>query len=457
MSKEQVPGELIDVDCALSKALAVDFTLLDPAALRDAVARVSALRNRIDALDAAVLAAADQPLVFAQGRFGGSATLRSYMRSTSNAHGGAIAGRTLRADRLRLMPLVRDAFERGDITADHVKVLGELTGSQFFEAFIDAEDLLVEWAITMSWTDFHTAIQAWKRAADDREPDLKDEKDRAARSVSLVRAWKDRGDLAGTLTPEARVIIRGELARITQQLLQHDRSEARKRLGRDDISSHDLARSARQRMHDALVIMARRSNGAQMGADMSAPIVHVRATAEAVEAALQKAHGIEPDSVPADRLECEFDDGTPMTYDQLVRYVVAGAIHTVVLSQDGAVLRYGTGRRFFSRHQKLAMQYRDRFCSCGCGLLARQVDADHHLPFEDGGPTDLENAVPRCRTTHARKTAIENHARSASRRRKQAEVRADRIAQSRSPIHGLPLPSVFGLRANDEDDGVTPS
>ena len=150
--------------------------------------------------------------------------------------------------------------------------------------------------------------------------------------------------------------------------------------------------------------MAKRSSAAEPDADGGEAVVHVRVSAECMEAAMAHNLGIEPDPIATDDFECEFDDGTPLTYTQLMRYLIRSKIHAVVLDQQGAVLHYGRGRRFFDRHQKQAIAYRDRYCVCGCGLLARHCDIDHLIEWYDHGTTDLDNGQPRCRGSHTHKT-----------------------------------------------------
>ncbi|MCP3936142.1 MAG: HNH endonuclease [Actinomycetia bacterium] len=191
---------------------------------------------------------------------------------------------------------------------------------------------------------------------------------------------------------------------------------------------------------------ARRSNGAPGGTDMAMPLVHVRATAECVRSALQKVSDLEPDLVPVDicECECEYEDGTALSYHQLVDHLIDAKIHSVVLSQQGDVLHHGSGKRWFTAAQKTAMAYRDRWCDRGCGLLARQVDADHDVAWEDDQITDIENVVPRCRTTHTQKTAAEAHRRRKRRRERQRDCRQRRIDDKSVPIDDRASPEVFG-------------
>ncbi|MCP3938143.1 MAG: hypothetical protein GY708_22580 [Actinomycetia bacterium] len=446
-----VPVEFVEAVAAVEKALAADVGVLGADVRRECVGLLTGLRNRVEALDAATLWAADDPEVYATGPEGGSASLRALLYRTCNGHKGALAGRTTRAGKLQSMPLVNEAFRAGLVTIDHVRLLGELTQPRFFASFVDAEAILVGWACSMGWDDFYKAIEAWRTAADESEPDLKDHKDRQARSVRLARGWKDRGDLDGTLTPEARQIVGGELDRIALMLLKHDRAEATKRLGRDDITNSDLARTPQQRRHDALVIIAERSNGADADATMASPLLYIRTTDRTLAAALAKAAGIDTDAVAVDDLECEFDDCTQLTHSQLVKYLIDAKIRTVVQGGDGEILHFGKTRRWFTRAQKEALAYRDRFCECGCGLLARHVDADHHIAWEDLGDTDLTNAVARCRTTHTRKTINDNAKRREQRQQRNETARQQRLAQNHTPIHQRPSPPVFGQPPTDPD------
>ena len=123
----RVPAELEDVDDALDKALQVDWDLLDEQDRRASLLALTRIVNKANALDARVVAVADDPVVFASGPEGGSATLNAWIKKHSNVHPGASAGRVVRADRLHRMPVVREAFETGTITTDHVRLLGELT------------------------------------------------------------------------------------------------------------------------------------------------------------------------------------------------------------------------------------------------------------------------------------------------------------------------------------------
>ena len=123
-----------------------------------------------------------------------------------------------------------------------------------------------------------------------------------------------------------------------------------------------------------------------------------------MEAAMAHSAGITPEPIAPENFESEFDDGTPLTHNQLIKYLINSKIHAVVLDQQGAVLHYGRGRRFFDHYQKAAIAYRDRFCRCGCGMLAKHCDIDHTIEWTDLGQSNLTNGQPLCRTSHTHKT-----------------------------------------------------
>ena len=165
-----------------------------------------------------------------------------------------------------------------------------------------------------------------------------------------------------------------------------------------------------------MVIMAQRSAAADEHSRPLDPQIYVRATDKTAVAALMAVAGLEFDPIPVEDYECEFDDGTPMAFEQLARYLITGRIHAILQDQDGAILHYGRGLRWFTNDQKHAASYRDRWCKCGCGLLARLCDLDHVVEWKDLGLTNLGNAGPQCRGSHTPKTVTNQRKRRRRRR-----------------------------------------
>jgi hypothetical protein len=397
-----VSGRLADVADTVAKALTVDYRAQTPQELVADAALLTELRAQLDALDARVVAAADQAGVWAAGEHANCAAM---LRSQHpNRHRGDSYRRVRHGRHLAGMPHAAAAMEAGHITTDHVRVLATCLHARFEGRFAEFEQQLVSYAVEFSYPHFCRLVQMWKDAADASEPDLRDRKDQQAREVHLSRTFGDRGTLSGTLTPTARVVVETELARLCDQLFEQDWAEAVERLGEGTITKDDLQRTPAQRRHDALVMMALRSASAGPSTPDVGVTIYVHCTPEELEAALadepcdpEEAEGFE------ERIR-ELDDETPISRGTLARLALGAHIRRVVHGAQGEVLDFGRRRRFFTPTQREAMAVRERWCRCGCGLPARRCHADHVVEWRHGGLTDLANAAPRCPASHLAKT-----------------------------------------------------
>ena len=81
----------------------------------------------------------------------------------------------------------------------------------------------------------------------------------------------------------------------------------------------------------------------------------------------------------------------------------AGVLQRVLLAGNGRILRIGTEERVFNKHQRRAIALRDGNCIIpGCGVPAAWCEIHHPHQWADGGPTDLDNALPLCGHHHRR-------------------------------------------------------
>lgn len=368
--------------------------------LSDAIAALDRVRTAVDSLDALVVGAADEALVWAEH---GNASMSAYLRSHSIGHSAQASRRSRLAEALPRMPLTAKALRAGDLTADHARLLASCLHPRYEGQFAAFEPELVGWAPELTWREFEALIARWKEAADETEPDVRDQKHQAVREFHLSRSLNDRGVAKGTLTPVARTIVRSEIDRLCKDLFQKDWDEAQLRLGRRP-TLHELSRTDAQRRHDALVIMAERSAGADAHRPMPVQIIVHTSYAEA-EAITAEAAGLTVEPLPYDEMLRELADGTQISRRTLHELAIRAHVHRVVFGPDGEVLDFGRSRQFFSRAQRLAAATLQRACACGCGLDAMHCEADHDTERRDGGNTDLRELVFRCRKSHALKTA----------------------------------------------------
>jgi hypothetical protein len=91
-------------------------------------------------------------------------------------------------------------------------------------------------------------------------------------------------------------------------------------------------------------------------------------------------------------------DGSPVT-DALVAAVASGGTMELLLTSGNRLLGLGRSTRTFSPAQRRAVLTRDGGCR-SCGADPSRCEIHHVVPWEEGGCTDVGNAVALCRRCH---------------------------------------------------------
>jgi Domain of unknown function (DUF222) len=280
------------------------------------------------------------------------------------------------ARRLRTMPATDAALAAGDITAAHAHRLAALAEPATAAAFAGAEEYLVGQARTMRWADFTKACAYWVRAVRDQDPDP-DRSDREHRHVSLHDGLRGTGLLSGELTPVAKATVREALERIERELFEADWAAARAEHGDATTSAH-LARTPRQRRHDALVEMAKRSAARPADGKRPRPLISVLVGYDAFAQI------------------CELADGTLLGHATVAGLLDEAAVERIVFDGPSRVIDLGRARSFTGAARR-AVEVADRHCQGpGCHVPAERCDIDHTWRWTDGGPTRPDNGQARC-------------------------------------------------------------
>jgi hypothetical protein len=289
---------------------------------------------------------------------------------------------TVRCGReLRDLPATEAAFLAGQITAEHVRVLASAHVVNE-AAFAECETSLVELAESLLFRSFQVAIRYWCQL-NDPEGSERDATDRyRRRRLHCSSTFEGMVVLDGLFDPVSGEIVRRELERLEQQMYEHDRAEARERLG-DAATIADLSRSPSQRRADALVEMAKRSASLPDGSGQARPLVSVLLG----EASL--AH------------VCELSSGDVVTPGEVLPLLRDADIEPVVFDGPSRVLDVGVRQRLFVGATRRAVELRDRQCvHPSCDMPAERCDVHHILPYDDDGPTVQSNGECRCRFHH---------------------------------------------------------
>ena len=97
----------------------------------------------------------------------------------------------------------------------------------------------------------------------------------------------------------------------------------------------------------------------------------------------------------------ETADGNPLPADTIRRMCCDADIIPVVLNTDGVAVDVGRERRVATRHQRRALRAMHTSCAHpGCTVRFDNCQIHHVIPWEHGGPSDLDNLLPLCSTHH---------------------------------------------------------
>jgi hypothetical protein len=299
---------------------------------------------------------------------------------------GSAKAAVTRSRALRSMPGTAAAYDAGDITSDHVRVLAAAHRSNA-DLFAKAEDELLVDATTRRFDQFARQVDYFRQVADPDGVEADAVNAHEQRNLHVSRTFEETVRLDGSMDPIGGTIVKNELERLEHQLFLDDWAEARARLG-DKATARDLRRSPEQRNADAAVEMARRS--AAMPADAKHAIVLLTVLV-----------GYE---TFAGRT-CQLADGTVVTPGQVASlfpdWAVDIDVERAVFSGPSRVTDLGRRQRLFRGGARRAVQLAHLECTDDtCDQPYEHCEADHIQPWAQGGPTNQANGRLRCPKHH---------------------------------------------------------
>jgi hypothetical protein len=100
-------------------------------------------------------------------------------------------------------------------------------------------------------------------------------------------------------------------------------------------------------------------------------------------------------------VRCELRGVGPISPETARRFACDAAIGRVIMKGRAEVLDLGQRTRVVSPAQRRALAHRDGGCVFpGCDRPREWCDGHHLVPWERGGPTDLDNLALSCRRHH---------------------------------------------------------
>ena len=361
--------EIIDneLDRIVNDLLDIEIDVLVDEQLQELLVSTYRTATRLAAVRAKLVSAWDGRGVWASN---GARTAATRLGNDCRLSGDTAKIELRRARKLRSMPHTTAALADGEISTDHVDLLGRANYGPRQACFADSEKMLVDQCTRLRFDDAERVVAYWRQHADAVSADDDAERLVEQRRASAGRSYDGSVYTRAVLDPIDGSIFLTELTRLERQLYDTEQSAG------------ELVRTPGQRRADALVEMATRSASTPAGAQRPRPLYTVLVGYETF----------------AGRI-CQLDDNTVIAPGQLLGGLSAADVERVVFDNPDRVIGVSARRRFTGAPRR-AVQVRDRHCQhpSGCDIPAPACDIDHIIPRSRHGPTSQTNGRLLCPT-----------------------------------------------------------
>ena len=271
------------------------------------------------------------------------------------------------------MPKLAESLAEGKISVEHATVA---VGAAAKTSAGQVEDELSKLAETSSVDGFAEQSRRWVNR---NQPDDGAELYQQQRRNRLLKHW---------INDEGMGVLLAELDPTSYQQAVKAMNVEYDRLWRDDggrEGSPDDVRTVTQRMADALIALL--TNPARRGPGST------RTQLIAI-ADIERLRADDPTGV------AEIVGGEALPQTVLERLMCTAAVTGVVFDGEGQPIWVGRTHRHATEAQIKAIIARDRHCrGSGCAAGPERCEIHHIVPWEQGGPTDIDSmclACPHC-------------------------------------------------------------
>lgn len=272
------------------------------------------------------------------------------------------------ARRLGELPLVRDAFSRGELSYSKVRAITRVED-------VAQEEELVELARNATAAQLERIVRSYRSVAR-----VEADAERVLEERFLAMEWEDDGSLRvrGRLPAEQGALLMRAVELVAEQLRADTVAD-------EGVSAPTPAAARRADALTAIADQALTGPGAgRTGGDRVQLVVHV----DADTLGDADDHG-----------RCELEHGPALARGTARRLACDSAI-VPITERDGQPLAVGRKTRSIPPALRRALRARDEGCRFPGCTNHRYVDAHHIRHWADGGPTDLENLVHLCGHHH---------------------------------------------------------
>ncbi|MBU4614360.1 DUF222 domain-containing protein [Rhodococcus sp. GG48] len=296
---------------------------------------------------------------------------------------------------LSRQPEIADAFNAGDVSAEHASLIGKFCETpprgMPVEALDACRKVLLDAAsgVAATTTTVRTCISRLERIFESDElPPSED---------------TERNEFHASKTLNGRVSVKGDLDAVTGEMLLTALSALTK--PRNLLDDPAEKRTPARQRADAFAEILRRyldSGDAPIeGGERPHLSLHVNASDLARS---ESAHEwVNPDGdldLFGDKDIARLPHTGPLSI-ATARRLACDCHLTPIVMDDGVPVNLGRTSRTVSKKQRRALIARDHGCAFpGCGTPPAHCEGHHVKHWADGGPTDLDNLVLLCRYHH---------------------------------------------------------
>ncbi len=371
----------------------------------------------------------------AEGAASAAAWLRAHCRlSAAESHRRVKVGRALER-----MPETKRAFEAGEISYSHARVLASEVDERTEEAFRGVEESLVHVARQCSPAELRRVVEYWRTHLDDDKGASAAEERHEQRRLHVSPTFEGMVAIDGLLDPEGGEIVLTALQGLVDAGREAERGEHDARGERGEPGAPgEQRRSAPQRRADALVEACRALLDGRVPVTRGGERPHITVVVSLEALAARTAGGpladladavdaIDVDAITADAIgaagitsparlglleswdliealrtgRCEAAHLGPVSAETVRRWACDASISRVITGARGEPLEAGRQRRTVTGAQRRALVVRDGGCRFpGCDRPPAWCAPHHLVHWADGGPTDLGNLLLLCHRHH---------------------------------------------------------
>lgn len=270
------------------------------------------------------------------------------------------------ARRLRELPIVAAAFERGELSYSKVRAMSRLEK-------VEDERTLLTYALCATAAQLERMVSGYR--------------DVVVRELGADGAGRRRVD--HWTNPDGTVSIRATLPPEEAEIVLRALEVARENLCAEEddgitaVTPRPNSADALVRVADGYIAQAEAGHG-RSGADRFQVVVHVDA---------DSLTGSDPSA------RSELEDGTALP-QETARRLACDASLVRILERDGRPLSVGRKTRSIPPALRRALRSRDRTCRFPGCTQRHHLDAHHVRHWAKGGATDLGNLVHLCHHHH---------------------------------------------------------